>query len=91
MVLQCTVSASEMTMRPKDAVELVLRKSTSPAKELNYRNLPLTLDEIGTKVREHISGVIAAKDIRIICEKLVEGGKAHLISDKPPTYCWGEH
>jgi hypothetical protein len=78
-------------MRPEDAVELVLRKSTSPANEPNYRNLPLPLDEIGIKVREHISGVIAAKNIRIICEKLVEDGKAHLVSDKPPTYCWGEH
>lgn len=78
-------------MKPKDAVELVLRKSTSPADEPNYRNLPLNVDEIGIKVREHISGIIAAKDIRTICEKLVEEGKAHLISDKPPTYCWGEH
>jgi hypothetical protein len=80
-----------MTMTPKDAVELVLRNSTSPANEPDYRNLPLTVDEIGIKVRQDISGVIAAKNIRIICEKLVEGGKAHLVSDKPPTYCWGEH
>jgi hypothetical protein len=78
-------------MRPEDAVELVLRKSTSPANEPNYCNLPLTLDEIGIKVREHISGVIVAEGIRVICEKFVEGGKAHLVSDKPPTYCWGEH
>jgi hypothetical protein len=78
-------------MKPKDAVELVLRKSTSPADKPNYRNLPLNLDEIGIKVREHISGVIAAKDIRIICGKLVEDGKAHSVSDKPATYCWGEH
>jgi hypothetical protein len=80
-----------MTMRPKDAVELVLRKSTSPAEEPNYRNLPLTLEEIGIKVREHVSGGIAAKGIRVFCEKLVEEGKAHLVSDKPPTYCWGKH
>jgi hypothetical protein len=80
-----------MTMTPKDAVELTLRKSTSPAGEPNYHNLPLTLDEIVVKVREHNSSVIAAKDIRIICEKFVQNGKANLVSDKPLTYCWGEH
>jgi hypothetical protein len=74
----------KLVMNPVQAVELVLRKS----RDDDY-NLQLAPQEIGSRAKEYVHGVLTKQQIMGLCEALVKEGRAHLASSHPLAYCWG--